>query len=319
MIEVRNLTKIYRNHTVVDDVSFAVKPGNTMVLLGTSGSGKTTTLRMINRLIEPDAGTITINGNNILHQPPEQLRRSIGYVLQGYGLFPHFTVAENIAIVPKLLKWGKEKIQSRIDELLHKLQLDPAQYRDKLPANLSGGQMQRVGLARALAADPPILLMDEPFGALDPLTRTSVRKEFKDLDELNQKTIILVTHDVQEAFDLGDEIGLMDNGKLLQSGPSIELLFKPKNEFVKKFFKHQQLQLEWQTISLKNIWNFLDESIEQPGSVSSTRSLWQTIEALSNNKSTVIAFDEESNTTKQVTFSGLQTAFQQFRQQNCYG
>ncbi len=318
MIEVRNLTKTYKHHTVVDDVSFTVKHGQTLVLLGTSGSGKTTTLRMINRLVEPDGGTILINGKNIFNQSPELLRRSMGYVLQGYGLFPHYTVAENIAIVPKLLNWKNEKINDRVDELLHKLQLDPAQYRDKLPANLSGGQMQRVGLARALAADPPILLMDEPFGALDPLTRTSVRKEFKDLDELNQKTIILVTHDVQEAFDLGDEIGLMDNGKLLQSGPSIQLLFKPKNKFVQQFFKHQQVQLEWQTISLKNIWENLKESNEPAGPISSASSVWQTIEALSDNYSTVIAFDKATKTTRQVTFADLQTALKHFKQQSLH-
>ena len=206
------------------------------MLLGTSGSGKTTTLRMINRLTDPDKGTVLIDGKNIMDQDAENLRRGMGYVLQNYGLFPHFTVAENIAIVPKLLKWPKAQINQRTDELLTKLQLPPAQYRKKYPKNLSGGQMQRVGLARALAADPPILLMDEPFGALDTLTRMSVRKEFNNLDELKKKTIILVTHDVEEAFELGDVIGLMDNGRLEQFGKPADLLFHPANDQQPLFF-----------------------------------------------------------------------------------
>ena len=257
MIEVQQLTKTYQQTVAVSNVSFTVNEGETLVLLGTSGSGKTTTLRMINRLIEPSSGNIIINGKNILSQPPEILRRSIGYVLQGYGLFPHYTVAENIAIVPRLLKWNEEKINNRVDELLHKLQLPPGQYRNVYPSQLSGGQMQRVGLARALAANPPILLMDEPFGALDPLTRIAVRKEFKALDELKKKTIILVTHDVQEAFELGNVIGLMDKGKMQQLATPSQLLFKPANDFVQQFFDHQRLQLEFQSNTLKAIWNNL--------------------------------------------------------------
>ena len=202
---------------------------------------------MINRLIEPTSGNIFINGQNILEQPPEELRRGIGYVLQNNGLFPHYTVAENIAVVPQLLKWDKKQTDKRIHELLEKLHLDRS-YLNVYPKELSGGQQQRVGLARALVADPPVLLMDEPFGALDNVTRAKIQAEFKALDELKRKTIIMVTHDVLEAFELGDRICLMDKGKIVQCGTPAELLFHPKNDFVSGFLKEQRLQLEFRAI-----------------------------------------------------------------------
>ncbi len=310
MIDVQYLSKRYQHTIAVNDISFRVEEGQTLVLLGTSGSGKTTTLRMINRLVEPTSGTITINGENILSQQPEALRRHIGYVLQGYGLFPHYTVAENIAVVPKLLKWPEEKIRQRVDALLHKLQLPAAQYWNVYPSNLSGGQMQRVGLARALAADPPILLMDEPFGALDPLTRTAVRNEFKELDELKKKTIVLVTHDVQEAFALGNKIALMDGGKLQQVGAPSELLFHPVNDFVKQFFQHQRLQLEWQSLTLKTIWDELPAANGTTASLKSRQTVWEAMEMLAHNGNDATAFDEETASGKQVTFTSLQAAIQ---------
>lgn len=316
MIEVQELTKTYQNMAAVSNVSFTVKEGQTLIILGTSGSGKTTTLRMLNRLIEPTSGTIYIDDKNILSQPPELLRRSIGYVLQGYGLFPHYTVAENIAIVPKLLKWSKDRIQHRVDELLVKLKLSPEEYRDAYPANLSGGQMQRVGLARALAASPPILLMDEPFGALDPLTRSAVREEFKQLDELKKKTIILVTHDVQEAFELGDKIALMDKGCIQQLASPSELLFRPQNDFVKAFFKHQLFQLGWQSVRLKSIWDDMPDAKPHAGSALSSRnSLWEAMQELSNNNTSVFAFDEETGSGREVTFERLKTAIQKQKRQ----
>ena len=311
MINVQQLTKRYQNITAVDAVSFSVPEGKTLVLLGTSGSGKTTTLRMLNRLVEPTSGSITINGENILSLPPEKLRRGMGYVLQGYGLFPHYTVAENIAIVPKLLKWPQTKIVERVDRLLHKLHLPPEQYRHVYPSQLSGGQMQRVGLARALAADPPILLMDEPFGALDPLTRTAIRKELKELDELAQKTVVMVTHDVQEAFALGDIIGLMDKGRLLQIGTPAALLFHPANVFVNDFFQHQRLQLEWQAVTLKSIWNVLpDSNAATATDLHSGQTVWDAVEKLSKSADSVAAYDEETATVKEVTFFYLQSAIQ---------
>ena len=311
MIALQNISKQFGNTVAVSHVSFEVKEGETLVLLGTSGSGKTTTLRMINRLIEPTSGSILINNENIFSRPVESLRRNIGYVLQGYGLFPHYTVAENIAIVPNLLKWPKDKIQKRVEELLYKLQLPPDQYGNAYSETLSGGQKQRVGLARALAADPSILLMDEPFAALDALTKASVRMEFKELDELKKKTIILVTHDIHEAFELGDKIGLMDKGVLVQAGTPEELLFRPANNFVRNFFTHQRLQLELQSVRLKSIWHKLP-LVTENGEISlkSSQSLWEAMEALTRNKATVTAFDQETGTTKSVAFTHLQAELQ---------
>jgi len=259
MIVVKNLSKFFQQTAAVEDVSFEVKEGETLVLLGTSGSGKTTTLRMINRLIEPSSGEISINGQSALAMPAEILRRSIGYVLQYNGLFPHYTVAENIAIVPQLLGWEKKSIRARTHELLLKLHLDPERFADRYPRELSGGQQQRVGLARALASDPPILLMDEPFGSLDPVTRTSIRKEFLGLDVLKRKTIVMVTHDIEEAFELGDKICLMDGGKLKQIGTPAELMFNPSSDFSRSFFDNERLLMEMKALRVKDIWNSLDK------------------------------------------------------------
>ncbi|WP_298735268.1 ABC transporter ATP-binding protein [uncultured Chitinophaga sp.] len=283
MIKLEHVYKYFsQNKAAVADVSFEVRPGEILVLLGTSGSGKTTTLRMINRLEEPDKGNIYVNGKLTRDQSPEQLRRGIGYVLQDNGLFPHYTVAENIAVVPRLLEWEEERIDQRTNILMEKLHLPPAEYRDAYPNRLSGGQQQRVGLARALAADPPILLMDEPFGALDPVTRASVRNEFRALDELNNKTVILVTHDVTEAFELGDRIGLMDQGVLQQLGTPAELLFTPANDFVRAFFKDQHLLLELKSLSLADLKPYLPPTAEtdhyQPHVLPGTISAWDALQ-----------------------------------------
>jgi osmoprotectant transport system ATP-binding protein len=237
---------------------------------------------MINRLIEPDKGNIYVNGKLTRDQSPEILRRGIGYVLQDNGLFPHYTVAENIAVVPRLLGWEEDRITQRTRELMEKLHLPVAEYSHSFPSQLSGGQQQRVGLARALAADPPILLMDEPFGALDPVTRASVRNEFKALDELNNKTVILVTHDVTEAFELGDRIGLMDQGVLQQLGKPAELLFTPANDFVKAFFKDQHLLLELKSLSLADLKPYLPPTAEtdhyQPHVLPGKTSAWDALQ-----------------------------------------
>jgi osmoprotectant transport system ATP-binding protein len=244
MIEVKNITKTFGSHKAVDNISFSVGDGENVVFLGTSGCGKTTMLKMINRLLDPDSGEISIGGRRIREQPPEKLRRGIGYVFQNNGLFPHYTIAENIGIVPRLLGWDAPKIVARTDQLMEKLHLPPDQYRHAYPHELSGGQQQRVGIARALAANPPVLLMDEPFGALDPITRTSVRKDFKELDELRSTTIVLVTHDVQEAFELANRIFLMDKGTIVQQGTPDQLLFEPAGEYSRDFFEAQRFQLE---------------------------------------------------------------------------
>ncbi len=316
MINVQEVTKTFQNKKAVDALSFSLEKGETLVFLGTSGSGKTTMLRMINRLIEPDNGTILIEGKNILDQEVEDLRRGIGYVLQNYGLFPHFTVAENIAVVPKLLKWDASKIAHRTDELLTKLQLSPGEYRSKYPRDLSGGQKQRVGLARALAADPPILLMDEPFGALDTVTRMAIRKEFMQLDELKKKTIILVTHDVQEAFELGDVIGLMDEGRLEQFGNRADLLFHPANNFVKNFLKPHRLQLELQSITLENAWDDLASpiSLQQPV-FESSETLWGMLDILLQERTSLSqpVVNIKTGTVKEVHADDLFSALQHYK------
>lgn len=252
MIRAENLLKKFGSSTAVNRISFEVNEGENLILLGTSGCGKTTTLRMINRLIEPDAGKVYLNGRDITTANAEELRRGMGYVLQNHGLFPHYTVAENIAVVPRLLNWKTEQINKRTAELFEKLNLDLT-LAGKYPSALSGGQQQRVGLARSLMANPPVLLMDEPFGALDNITRAGIRKEFRVLDELVRKTIIMVTHDVQEAFEMGDRICLMDKGSIQQIGTPEELLFRPANEFVSAFLDEQRLQLELKTVLLREI------------------------------------------------------------------
>jgi osmoprotectant transport system ATP-binding protein len=315
MIQVKNLSKHFQGQAAVDNVSFQVPEASTLVLLGTSGSGKTTILRMINRLTEPSAGEVLIGGRNVLSGSPETLRRNIGYVLQHYGLFPHYTVAENIALVPRLLQWPETRIRARVAELLEKLQLPPGQYRHAYPSQLSGGQKQRVGLARALAAGPPVLLMDEPFGALDPLTRAEIKKAFLHLDELQQKTIILVTHDVQEAFELGDRIGLMDKGRLVQSGSRTDLLLHPVNDFVRSFFSHQRLSLTLKALPLKSLWpNLADAPVPQAAALTSRQSIWEAMECLSQQGGPLTVVDAESRSAKYVTFTDLQSAFNQSTQ-----
>lgn len=238
MIIADHISKHFHGIEAVKDVSFRVGEGETMVLLGTSGCGKTTTLKMLNRLIEATSGRIEILGKNIADEKPEIFRRSIGYVSQNNGLFPHYTVEENIAIVPRLLNWQADEIQRHTARWLEQLKM-PVHFKAKYPGELSGGQQQRMAIARALIADPPVLLLDEPFGALDPVTRASVRKDFAELPALQQKTVVLVTHDVQEALQMGDQIALMDQGRIVQQGKPGDLLFRPANEFVRTFFGQQ--------------------------------------------------------------------------------
>jgi len=315
MISVDNLSKYFGQIKAVDGISFDVKEGENLILLGTSGCGKTTTLKMINRLIEPTSGIVTVNGKNIADTQPEELRRGIGYVLQNTGLFPHYTVAQNIAVVPQLLKWDKKRIETRTCELMDKLHLDQA-YLHAFPGDLSGGQQQRVGLARALVADPPVLLMDEPFGALDPVTRANIRREFKELDELKRKTIVMVTHDVLEAFELGDRICLMNKGKIIQVASPADLLFKPANDFVREFLKEQRLLLEFRSIKLNDIWDLLPniKTRSDAGAINCNCSVWETLEAITASEENVIAATNTLNgETKTITFTQLLSTFHQYQ------
>jgi len=320
MIKVEHLRKHFGKVKAVDDISFEVEEHENLILLGTSGCGKTTTLKMINRLIEPSGGKIFIAGKNIFEQSPEILRRGIGYVLQNNGLFPHYTVAENIAIVPQLLKWDKKRIENRVKELLEKLHL-PADYLGAYPNELSGGQQQRVGLARALVADPSVLLMDEPFGALDNVTRSKIHQEFKALDELKRKTIIMVTHDVQEAFELGDHICLMDKGKIVQDGTPAELLFKPVNAFVRGFLQEQRLQLEFKTVKLFDIWKWLAPQPPKGGGagLSADTSFWTGMEHFKFDASEILTIHhKEKNETRAASFEQLMSAFYQYKKQQAH-
>jgi osmoprotectant transport system ATP-binding protein len=316
MIEARNITKKFKQQIAVDDISFYVNEGENFVLVGTSGCGKTTTLKMLNRLIEPTDGEVFINQKNIKSEDAKTLRRSIGYALQNTGLFPHYTVAENIAVVPNLFKWNKAKIKSRVEELMNKLHLSKDYY-NAYPNQLSGGQQQRVGLARALAADAAILLMDEPFGALDPITRTHVRNDFKNLEEFKRKTIVLVTHDVQEAFELADRICLMDKGKIVQVGTPTELLFKPANDFVQKFFDEHRLQLEYKTVTLKMLWKFLKDVQDNLSAkeISPGKNIWQALELFSLNESEILVV-KNNNQTKKINYASLMNAFNQYKNSN---
>lgn len=291
MITVESVSKIFNGKPAVDDISFQANDKEILVLLGTSGCGKTTTLKMINRLIEADCGNILIDGKNIRDRKVEELRMGIGFVMQHSGLFPHYTIRQNIAVVPELLKWDKKKIQNRTEELLHKLHL-PEDILFRFPSELSGGQQQRVGIARALIANSPILLMDEPFGALDNITKTDIHSEFKSLEELKNKTIILVTHDVQEAFELGHRICLMDKGKIIQTGTPQEILYRPKNDFVKDFFAENRLLLEYKVASLNDVKSFIDsENLINEFQFTEETSVWNALQKLSSDHKNTDAYE----------------------------
>ena len=237
MIEIVDLTKRFPGaaHPAVDSLTLTIPQGEVCVLIGPSGCGKTTTMRIINRMIEPDGGRVIVAGRNVMDADPVELRRSIGYVIQQIGLFPHWSIADNVATVPRLLGWPAARVAARVDELLALVGMDPAIYRNRFPRELSGGQKQRVGVARALAADPPVMLMDEPFGAIDPITRTRLQDEFLNILRGLSKTIVFVTHDIDEAIRMGDRIAILKDGALVQYGTPEEILAAPVDTFVEAF------------------------------------------------------------------------------------
>ena len=236
MIEFINVGMTYPCGNVgLKNINLTINESEVTVFIGPSGSGKTTLLKMINRLEDNTTGEVKINGKNVKEYDIHKMRWDIGYALQQVALFPHMNVEENIAIVPELKKWKKEKINARIDELLNMVGLEPEKYRKRKPSELSGGEAQRVGIARALAADPKIILMDEPFSALDPITRASLQEDVKKLQKQIHKTIVFVTHDIEEAFLLGDKICIIQDGELIQSGTKQEIISNPQNDFVRRF------------------------------------------------------------------------------------
>ena len=239
-IRLEQVAKVYPGgHVAVDGVSLVIPAGSTLCLLGTSGCGKTTTLKMINRLESPTAGRVLLGGVDVSERDPIELRREVGYVIQGGGLFPHMDVATNVGLVGKLSGWDRPRIGARVDELLDLVKLPPATYARRYPSELSGGQRQRVGVARALMAEPRVILMDEPFGALDPLTRHELQDDLIALRRRLQKTIVFVTHDLGEALRMADAIALMDGGKLVQAGSAADLWERPATPFVQRFVSAQ--------------------------------------------------------------------------------
>ena len=239
MIELKNVSKRFGQKTAVNDLDLAIPTGEITMLIGPSGCGKTTTLKMINRLIEATSGEIAIDGKSIYDMNATELRRGIGYVIQEVGLFPHMTVYDNIGIVPRLLGWTEKRINARVDELLNLVTLNTS-YARKYPLQLSGGERQRVGLARALAADPEVLLMDEPFGAIDPINRAKLHDSFVEIQQQIRKTIVFVTHDINEAIKLGDKIAILRNGDLVQFDNVRNILYEPENEFVERLLGHDR-------------------------------------------------------------------------------
>lgn len=261
MIKFSHVSKSFAGQRAVNDLNLECKTGAFSVLIGTSGSGKSTTLKMINRLVEHDEGTISFAGEEIRSLPVLELRRRMGYAIQSIGLFPHWTVAQNIATVLHLQKWSRSKIAARVDELMALLGLDDS-LRNRFPHQLSGGQQQRVGVARALAADPEVLLMDEPFGALDPVTRSALQQEMIRIHRLLGRTIVLVTHDIDEALQLADHLVLMDGGAIVQQGTPLAMLTRPANAFVRDFFGRSELGVRLLSLRKVGAWMRAGETVE---------------------------------------------------------
>ncbi|MFM1651329.1 ABC transporter ATP-binding protein [Brevibacillus sp. B_LB10_24] len=273
----RNICKRYKNaeNLAVNNVSLTIKPGEFIVFLGPSGCGKTTLMKMINRLYEPTSGTIEIGGVDAATLPEAELRRGIGYVIQQNGLFPHMRIEDNIAVVPRLLKWDEAKISKRVDELLELVHLDPKGYRRRYPSQLSGGQQQRVGIARALAANPDILLMDEPFGAIDAITRSNLQEELLRIQKQFQKTILFVTHDVDEAFRLADRIIIMQAGQVVQFDTSYQIITNPANDFVRQLVGDRDV---YRRMSMLKISDILDIKQKAAGETETAAAVYPDVE-----------------------------------------
>lgn len=309
LVILENVTKVFGKgddaFTAVDHLNLEVKKGELVVLIGPSGCGKSTTLKMINRLIEPTSGRIVVNGQDTARMNRVQLRRDIGYVIQDIGLFPHMTIEQNVSIVPKLLGWNKARRRQRTEELLSMVSLDPEIYRHRYPAELSGGQQQRIGVLRALAAEPDLILMDEPFGALDPITREQLQDELKELNKKVKKTIVFVTHDIDEAIKLADKIVLMRNGKIVQMAPPDEMLKNPADQFVRDFIGEERLTPRPDTTPVSDIM------IPNPKTITLDFSLKQALGKMQETAADVlVVVDDKGKAEGIITADDLQSRIQ---------
>lgn len=304
MIEFKSVSKCFEGKPAVDNVSLTVDEGEIVAVVGTSGSGKTTLLRMVNRLVEPTSGQIEVEGQDTRSLKAYELRRRIGYVIQGNGLFPHRTVAQNIATVPKLLGWSRERISARVDEMLELFQLDPHEYRDRFPVALSGGQQQRVGVARALAAGPRLLLMDEPFAALDPIIRGKARADLKAIQRRLRTTIVLVTHDVTEAIELGDRIAVMDAGTVLQFDTPERVIVDPASDFVRQFLG--TAERAFHLLSFRPVRGFVEPGKAEGEPVADTSTLRDALaEALWSGRSALPVWSDDRGIVGRVTIETI--------------
>lgn len=293
MLKLENVSKVYKGgKKAVKNINLDIAKGEFIVFIGPSGCGKTTTMKMINRLIEPTSGSIYIDGENIMDQDPVELRRKIGYVIQQIGLFPHMTIQQNITLVPRLLKWPEEKRKKRAEELLQLVDMGP-EYLNRYPHELSGGQQQRIGVLRALAAEPPLILMDEPFGALDPITRDSLQEEFKKLQKSLDKTIVFVTHDMDEAIKLADRIVILRAGEIVQVGSPDDILRKPADEFVEEFIgKERLLQSRPDIEHVEQVMN------PNPVTITSEKNLTEAIQVMRERRVDSLLVVDEHNVLK---------------------
>ncbi len=315
MIQLRNISKSYGIHEVIKNLTISFPPNEISVLIGPSGCGKTTTLEVINGLVKPDMGEIIVDDRNLADTDLISLRRQIGYVIQEVGLFPHYDIYENMALVPRLLKWDDKHIHSRIEELLELVNLSPDQLK-KNPAQLSGGQQQRVGVARALAADPKYLLMDEPFGALDPINRSRLQDEFLHIQKKLQKTVVFVTHDMDEALKLGNRIAIMNRGELIQFNTPLHLMRQPKNDFVKEFIGAHRMMKALEMITIANLPKNLFQSAEEnfkfnKGALTSNTDLQSALEMLLIKSTALPVFDNDKKLIGMLTLDRLRTFLKQ--------
>ncbi|VEF49529.1 choline ABC transporter ATP-binding protein [Bacillus freudenreichii] len=311
MIEFQNVFKQYDGGQVVlKDINLVCEKGEITVLIGPSGCGKTTTMKLINRLINPTRGNVLIDGTDNSHINPVQLRREIGYVIQNTGLFPHMTIERNVGVVPNLLKWEKSRINERVDELLNLVGLDPIMYKSRYPSELSGGQQQRIGVIRALAAEPAIILMDEPFSALDPITREQLQEELIRLQKEIKKTIVFVTHDMDEALKIADKIVLMKDGSIVQSGSPEEILRRPANDFVKNFIGKKRLK---EALEIPSV---ADVMVRKPATIFPSRGLAVAMKMMESKQvDSLVVVDDDSHIKGYVSIYDISREFENEKKQ----